>query len=294
LLLIILYLFLSVACQKKISLTVESLAFYNKYQLFFTKQEKKLFKSLPDKKSREEFIREFWEARDPYPFSEENEFKNEIDVRIDYADRFFKERGKSGHQTDRGRVYLLLGPPDNINTRSAIESSSNTAMLIWNYDRWRVAAIFIDKHGFGVFRLRSYDLRLIRLLNMIKHANIEYFGTNKKKLNIRLIEPTIKYNRAKKTLFLQFQKEDLTFEQQGKSYMTKIKIEGTLYKGSTFEKIFKIVEFKGDASKFLEKKNKLIVEVPLPDLKGKIVANIIITDMIAKKKIRKIVTFKMR
>ncbi|MCK4944196.1 MAG: GWxTD domain-containing protein, partial [Candidatus Aminicenantes bacterium] len=188
-LLIILYLILSLACHKKVTLTVESLTFYTKYQLFFTKQEKKLFKSLPDRKSREEFIKEFWEAMDPIPATEENEFKNEIDERINYADRFFKEMGKSGHQTDRGRVYLLLGPPDNIFTRSAIESSDNTATLIWNYDRWRVAAMFIDKHGFGVFRLRSYDLRFLRLLTMLKHANIKYFDTNKKKLNIRLIEP---------------------------------------------------------------------------------------------------------
>jgi GWxTD domain-containing protein len=76
-------------------------------------EEKDAFKRLSTDEERENFIEQFWLRRDPTPDSEENEFKEEHYRRIAYAnDRF--AAGVMGWRTDRGRIYIMFGPPDQI------------------------------------------------------------------------------------------------------------------------------------------------------------------------------------
>lgn len=75
-------------------------------------EEKQLFLSLPSDVEREQFIAEFWEIRDPTPATPENEYKEEHYRRIDYANRYFGfDSGDEGWDTDRGRIYIQLGEP---------------------------------------------------------------------------------------------------------------------------------------------------------------------------------------
>ena len=75
--------------------------------------EKKAFLRLTTGEERENFIEQFWMRRDPTPDSIENEYKEEHYRRIAYAnDRFAS--GFPGWRTDRGRMYITFGPPDEI------------------------------------------------------------------------------------------------------------------------------------------------------------------------------------
>ena len=75
--------------------------------------EKKAFLRLATGEERENFIEQFWMRRDPTPDSIENEYKEEHYRRIAYAnDRFAS--GFPGWRTDRGRIYITFGPPDEI------------------------------------------------------------------------------------------------------------------------------------------------------------------------------------
>ena len=84
-----------------------------------TKSEIEIYKHLPDNAARESFIEDFWEIRDPTPGTEANENRMEYERRVEYVERFFKEKIGSGRgwDSDRGKVYLLLGEPDERNTR---------------------------------------------------------------------------------------------------------------------------------------------------------------------------------
>jgi GWxTD domain-containing protein len=78
-----------------------------------TNEERAAYKSLTTDAERERFIQEFWERRDPTPGTPENEFKEEHYRRIAYANEHFKDAmGIDGWKTDRGRVYIVYGPPD--------------------------------------------------------------------------------------------------------------------------------------------------------------------------------------
>ncbi len=79
-----------------------------------TDEEKAIFKKLTTDEEKEQFIEQFWARRDPNPLTADNEFKIEHYRRIAYANDNFQS-GKAGWKTDRGRVYILFGKPDEIN-----------------------------------------------------------------------------------------------------------------------------------------------------------------------------------
>lgn len=80
-----------------------------------TDEERTAFKKLQTDDEREHFIEQFWLRRDPTPGTVENEFKQEHYRRIAYANqRFTDSNGLPGWKTDRGRVYITYGPPDEL------------------------------------------------------------------------------------------------------------------------------------------------------------------------------------
>jgi GWxTD domain-containing protein len=78
-----------------------------------TDDERKAFMQLSNEEEREKFIEAFWDRRNPDPDSEDNAFKDEHYRRIEYANEHFAA-GMPGWMTDRGRIYIVYGPPDEI------------------------------------------------------------------------------------------------------------------------------------------------------------------------------------
>ena len=76
-----------------------------------SEEEKRFFKDLKNDEERENFIQQFWERRNPDPRSSYNAFKEEHYRRIAYANQQFAS-GVPGWRTDRGRIYILYGAPD--------------------------------------------------------------------------------------------------------------------------------------------------------------------------------------
>jgi len=93
-----------------------------------TDEEKAAFKRLSTDDERQQFIEQFWLRRDPTPDTEENEFKEEHYRRIAYANEHFSSQ-IPGWKTDRGRIYITYGPPDEIEDRSNTPSRS----FLWHY-----------------------------------------------------------------------------------------------------------------------------------------------------------------
>jgi GWxTD domain-containing protein len=75
--------------------------------------ERKAFMQLSNEEEREKFIEAFWDRRNPNPDSEDNEFKDEHYRRIEYANEHFAA-GMPGWMTDRGRIYIVFGPADEV------------------------------------------------------------------------------------------------------------------------------------------------------------------------------------
>ena len=80
-----------------------------------TDQERAAFKQLSNDEERDNFIEAFWQRRDPTPDTEENEYKEEHYRRIAYANEHFAA-GIPGWKTDRGRIYIMYGPADEVDS----------------------------------------------------------------------------------------------------------------------------------------------------------------------------------
>ncbi len=125
-----------------------------------TSKEKSAFLQLENDRQRDLFIREFWRHRDPSPGTPRNEFKEEHYYRLAVADRLFSRgTNKPGWRTDRGRIYIILGPPIN---RQQFESPDIYPIELWYYQGAKLSGIepffhvmFYKKYGSGDFVL--YD-----------------------------------------------------------------------------------------------------------------------------------------
>ncbi|HKS71914.1 MAG TPA: GWxTD domain-containing protein [Terriglobales bacterium] len=80
-----------------------------------TDQERAAFKQLSNDEERDAFIEAFWQRRDPTPDTPENEYKEEHYQRMAYANEHFAA-GIPGWKTDRGRIYIMYGKPDEIDS----------------------------------------------------------------------------------------------------------------------------------------------------------------------------------
>jgi GWxTD domain-containing protein len=74
-------------------------------------EDRRNFSRLSDPISRSEFVTSFWRARDPKPETDENELRREFEKRVAFADARFTQQEVRGSLTDRGMVFILLGPP---------------------------------------------------------------------------------------------------------------------------------------------------------------------------------------
>ncbi len=79
-------------------------------------EELSAFKQLSNDEERDQFIEQFWLRRDPTPDTVENEFREEHYRRVAYANEHFAS-GVAGWRTDRGRIYVIFGAPDQIDSR---------------------------------------------------------------------------------------------------------------------------------------------------------------------------------
>jgi len=82
-----------------------------------TSEERRNIGRLADPVSRSEFVTAFWKSRDPKPETPENEFREEFERRVAFADLHFAQDEVRGSLTDRGMVFVLLGPPTYVGRR---------------------------------------------------------------------------------------------------------------------------------------------------------------------------------
>jgi GWxTD domain-containing protein len=103
---------------------------------------------------------EFWAARDPVPATPANEFRDEFFERVRVATQQFGEGGRPGWLTDRGEVYIVLGPPTDFSSLDLgpdrpVTGEPNAQQ--WTYDRvpggGRLSLVFVDRGGLGSYRL---------------------------------------------------------------------------------------------------------------------------------------------
>jgi len=132
------------------------------------RQEEEIFAGLTTDQEKEEFIEQFWRRRDPDLTTAANEFKEEHYRRLAYVNERYAS-GEAGWKTDRGRIYIIHGPPDEISPhpsggtyeRTLYEGGGMTATFPFEVWRYRhidgvgddVMLEFVDPSWSGQYKL---------------------------------------------------------------------------------------------------------------------------------------------
>jgi GWxTD domain-containing protein len=142
--------------------------------------ERAAWNKLQTDEEREQFIAIFWNHRDPDPDTEENEYREGYYERVEYVNEHFSS-GIPGVKTDRGRIYLKYGKPDEVEshpsggayTPASYEGSGSTST--YPFERWwyrnlpghsDVEIEFVDPTGSGEYRIARNPFEKIATLNV--------------------------------------------------------------------------------------------------------------------------------
>lgn len=102
---------------------------------------------------RETVMAEFWKRRDPTPLTRENEYLQLYLRRLQFAEDRYAVLGTRGVNTDRGRVYLLLGQPDILEDRPM--EYGQLPYQVWTYFTPSLTVVFVDHSGYGLYELAT-------------------------------------------------------------------------------------------------------------------------------------------
>ncbi|MGH9883541.1 MAG: GWxTD domain-containing protein, partial [Pyrinomonadaceae bacterium] len=149
--------------------------------LIITPDEERAYAKLTSDEEREQFIQHFWLIRDPDPDTEENEYKDQYYERIAYANERFSS-GKAGWLTDRGKIYIKFGKPDEIESHPAGGSyerpsyEGGGSASTYPFEKWFYRFIpgvgsgieleFIDPTGTGEYRVAKNPYEKLAFLHV--------------------------------------------------------------------------------------------------------------------------------
>lgn len=98
-------------------------------------------------------LAEFWDSRDPDPSTSINELQIEYGRRLEHVDQTFGNQQTDSYNTDRGRVYLIYGEPDEVERNPLSVDIKPYETWYYHSVQGGVEFIFVDKTGFGVYEL---------------------------------------------------------------------------------------------------------------------------------------------
>ncbi|MCL6100508.1 MAG: GWxTD domain-containing protein, partial [Bacteroidetes bacterium] len=124
-----------------------------------SKNEINQYKSLDSLSAKREFLYNFWSARNPNPGSARNDYKEEYMKRVAFANENFSRAGRKGYLTDRGRVLLLYGEPDQKDYYPSEPNLKPYEVWFYNQIEGGVSFVFGDLSGFGNYELLNSTKR---------------------------------------------------------------------------------------------------------------------------------------
>ena len=272
-------------------------SFYEKTRLIMTKEEIEIYKRLPDRESREEFIEEFWRIRDPDTSTEQNENKAEFERRVEYASRWFgwrnPDKGRSkpeeqqkyrGWDTERGRMYIILGPPDSLiydgsalmNDGRRISSPEGRREEVWAYWRYRMYVTF-RRGEIGRWHIRDPEPDLFYFLEAAKLNLIEPGSREEAKKRL-----TFEADFKKGSIHISIPVTRINLEEKEGRLISELLIEVNIYRNhKKVDRIELAKSFEWTEDQLLEK-DRVRIGLPYdPEQKGEYLLDIIVEDKLA-------------
>lgn len=201
----------------------ENAEFLSKVRYIITREERKIFLELPDSEKKN-FIEEFWKRRDPDPDTEENEFKIEYDNRIERSNQLFSGEGKPGWLTDRGRIYVIFGPPTDRLTYPMGEDPYGRCSEVWYYGNFPV--VFVDSSCTGNYVMTTLNLEHLHELNLAQDYLTQTFKKEKEffDFNLDVKKSVVEENRVEGMVVIEVPYDGIWFRSENEKLQTTLEL----------------------------------------------------------------------
>jgi GWxTD domain-containing protein len=276
-----------------------------------TPEEYKNFINLPANEDRSKFIEDFWKRRDPYPETEENEFKNAYLTRIDAAKRIFG-RGPAGDLDDRGMIYVLFGPPTDVYRSRKYIRGGMRIQETWFYsiimDKYQnVQVYFVNRFGSGTvvdgFGSGSFELEMgAPVFSLIQEAKYYYLEPTSKrkpfKYDVRLKKRDKKGDGVELLIRIEVPYENIWFskveEKMEATLSLNLKIlDAAKNKIWEHEQDYSLSIVEKEVEKLLKISKKHVIEIPTTLSKGKYSLHVILTNKTGEEEEKKVLPIKI-
>jgi GWxTD domain-containing protein len=313
-----------------INLDPESERFYQEAHFLFTRQENQIFSRLSSPEDRKRFIQYFWDIRNPNPYTDENEFKLMMDDRFAYVNSYLKEGNTPGWKTDRGRIYMLLGPPDYVDSRPVFDNPDVHSYMLWGYGdqtfldsetRYNgngLYILFVDNDGHGRFyiNLEGIDVNLgggdymymagtdMRLLDEAEKMKYKHITKKENLFEKNNLAFRLNYDENRENFHIAILPKNVNFDENPDTGMmtAKFKIDMVIYEGNqNFYKHteVKTIDVKKEELLATQKEqtpsdSPLQLDIPLKLNPGPTTVDVFISDMLGDAGHRNLFTFNIK
>ena len=275
------------------NLDPESEAFLSSVRYIIQKDEKKDFLNLPPSE-RPAFIESFWKRRDPDPETEINEYRDMYYQRIAEANAIFKDGLGEGWIQDRGRIYILLGPPDTRQQYPRGYRMDDLPAEVWMYGFYTI--VFVDQDWNGNFELvkgSAYNLAQIMKTQMsykprFSRDNVVFDTSGDIEMLKEGDRQRILVNIPYRNIWMQVDGENL-----GTIINAEIQIKDAETKEQVwdFKKDYEISIKESELEKMYDE--EYLIEVPLQLPEGSYMINIVLENKTDATKIQKTLKFRL-
>ncbi len=275
------------------ALDPESEAFYRLARHFMTGSERKTFRRLSTAEVRKEFITAFWEIRDPDPTTRENEFRDEVEARFEFVNRYFNEPSRPGWNTDRGMVYLVLGPPNSVNQVSSLNDPSLSGVIRWFYGNIGFYVQFVDRQGYGIYEL-DMAYTPLQLMDYLETGKNRLLSGPEKGIAGRYLDFSVRGEPQQDRLLVDIALRKLTFESgdDGRQ-VARVQLGVNLYlPGGTITT--RREERRLPIDDAVLQAGKLTLVIELPFARGRNQVDLLVVDQVGGKLNRRLFSFKKK
>ncbi len=274
--------------------------FYMMARHLMTGQESRVYKSLTTAEARQRFISYFWEIRDPNPMTEENEFRAEIQDRFEYIQRHFQEGQRPGWRTDRGWIYSILGPPEEVDMNARIDDSSRNKgrAILWYYGftgstGLRIPGggfrlLFWDQKGFGEYRLHQNSMPL-RVLDIMEQLKYNMIVNNDPDSQLpEALEFSVKYDGDSSRVWISFGPKNVSVERVSGKALARFHVDVLVFDGKEkMNKFSRDWDASIEEGKLLDKDFRFRIPLDVAISPGKRSLDVVVTDMVSGRKSRR-------
>lgn len=309
----------------RLKMDPETETFYQEAHFLFTKHEQKIFNNLASPEARKRFIQYFWDIRDPNPYADENEFKLLMDERFNFVNAYLKEGNTPGWKTDRGRIYMLLGPPDYVETQSVFNNPNLHGYVFWGYGEQAfyesdtrnegLYVLFVDTDGHGRYYITMEDIAIytggdykyvggtsIRLLDEAEEMKFKHIKKKGELFEKNNLDFQFTYDQGKESFHIAIKPKNIAFDENSNTGLmtAKFKIDMVIYEDK--ENFFKQTEIKTIEIKkeelLAQKEQKLPesplqLDIPVKLKKGQITVDVLISDLLGDAAHRELFTLNL-